>query len=147
MTMRRAADARFLINTFFVAFQEWDANAEAPEIDVSNSEGYLGNSNFTGGLSGTDENCRSYIPEIHRVQGLLRNASWDEENNIYLGPVAVKKGAYFTLSYFPSGVAGPAYGPWNCLCTRINHRGIIGQGAQPVTIHFTTDGESILECR
>ncbi len=149
MTMRRAADARFLINTFLVAVQEWDADTEHNECDVSNTEGLLGNPNVfnAAGLSGTVDNCRSFISDIGRVRGMIRNATWDEVNNIFLPPLVVLSGQYFILSYFPSGITGPQYGPWNCLCIRANHKGVVGQGTQPLTIYFTTDGESLLHCR
>jgi hypothetical protein len=148
---QRAADARFVISDLggtgvLVAIQEWDANSESAEADCSNTEGLPGHYPLVaGGLSGTRDNCRSYVGDIPRVSGFIRNASFAREGNPFV-TVSLRVSRPFTLTYYPSGLDGPQYGPWLCLCTRVNHKGFVGQGMQPLTIFFTSDGEEILEC-
>jgi hypothetical protein len=134
MGMARAADCRWKIDEDWYSIQRFRRSGRTNPINVSNSEGALGNQDFPDEIGSS-----AFIPDLPEGQFQLVNATWDESANPFTAPAPLVEGTYHLLQQFPAGVSGSSSSVFNALLIEVTHEGQI-PGPQPVTLTFQSDG-------
>lgn len=130
-------NARVKINDTLWAVARFEVRELTDGIDMSNSEGRLGN---TAGIGEVKRGTRSKSQGLTGATVMLQEASYDPANDPFAAPMDLDEDDYADVKIYPSGLLGAYHHFPALLITELSHSMDI-QSTQPVTIQGETDGD------
>lgn len=136
MAKARGFDVKVRISGVTYSVAEYSCDDEAPENDVSNSEGETG----SGLGAGSNPEFKSVVASQRQMRVMLRSATYDPDSNPFAAPLAIETGMYLTdVSIFPAGLSESPIAIPVLYVRRASIGGPVS-GVQPVTIEGVSDG-------
>lgn len=119
------------INGVVYGIQDYDAQGDAPFLDISNSEGFGGTPLIPAGVPASAYETNT--PGMRSFRVTLIQACFDSALNQFAAPLSIYPGNFYVLQIFPAGLLGPQlYSPsWQV--GPVGMRGNV-KALQPVTI-------------
>jgi len=133
MAPQAGFNAKVRINSQLFSAAEWSVDEEARDLETTNTEGTPGS--LGTGIIGKE----SRISGVKGMRVMIRQATFDPNENVFVAPRSVVVGTFATVQIYPSGLAGFSYYLPNMLVLTSNYHGQ-ADGLQPLSLTGKGDG-------